>query len=316
MNVTNRIGGVSANTSGRDVRIIYNRVSGGESDPIQLLKGESMKCFYHKADMDGRCSGAIVKMKYPECEMIGINYGDDFPWESIKLDEIVYMVDFSLQPFDDMERLNDMCKLIWVDHHKTAIEEARKRGFNASRTQLLDTEYAGCELTWQLVDPSINIPWFVFLLGRYDVWDHSNHPGSLEFQYGIRNLGEMLPDDPKWIEMFDTEFIKRIIMDGDLLLKYEKRQNKAYAKSCAYEANIDGLRCIVINRGLSNSLLFESVYDPEKHDAMCCYVRRKDKWTVSLYASKPEVDVSAVCKTRGGGGHKGAAGFQCNELPF
>ena len=38
-----------------------------------------MKCFYHSADLDGHCSGAIVKMVYPECELIGINYGDKFP---------------------------------------------------------------------------------------------------------------------------------------------------------------------------------------------------------------------------------------------
>ena len=73
-----------------------------------------MKCFYHRADMDGRCSGAIVKMEYPKCEMIGINYGDVFPWESIQQGEVVYMVDFCLQPFEDMERLNSLCELIWV----------------------------------------------------------------------------------------------------------------------------------------------------------------------------------------------------------
>ena len=281
-----------------------------------------MKCFYHSADMDGKCSGAIVKMDYPDCEMIGINYGDQFPWDSIQEGEMVYMVDFSLQPFDDMERLNSMCDLVWVDHHKTAIDESNNRGFRAY-IQSLNDKYAGCELTWMLlhpVDPFAPIikkvlPMFVYLLGRYDVWDHFNTTGALEFQYGIRTLGKMLPDDPKWIEMFDTELVNRIIMDGDLLLKYEKKQNEAYAKSCAYEAVLDGLRCIVINKGLANSLLFESVYDPERHDAMCCYVKRKDKWTVSLYSTKPEIDVSTVCKARGGGGHKGAAGFQCDILP-
>jgi len=273
-----------------------------------------MKCFYHKADMDGRCSGAIVKMAQPECEMIGINYGDQVPWDTILPGEVVFMVDFSLQPFEDMERLNGTGKLIWVDHHKTAIEEAHERGFLAYR-QILDTAYAGCELTWQAIAGG-SIPWFVFLLGRYDVWDHANHPGSLEFQYGIRNRGECLPDDPIWPQLFDTELVQQIINDGSLLLGYEKKQNDAYAKSCAEEFVFDGLRVITINKGLANSLLFESVYDPQKHDAMMCYVRRNGKWTVSLYATKPEIDVSAVCKARGGGGHKGAAGFQCESLPF
>jgi hypothetical protein len=89
-----------------------------------------------------------------------------------------------------------------------------------------------------------------------------------------------------------------------------------YARSCAFEVELDGLRCIAINKGLTNSLLFKSVYDPEKHDAMVSFVRREKFWKVSIYADKPEVDASAICKARGGGGHKGAAGFQCEALPF
>ena len=39
-----------------------------------------------------------------------------------------------------------------------------------------------------------------------------------------------------------------------------------------------------------------------------------DKWTVSLYSTS--VDVSEIAKKYGGGGHKGASGFHCKELPF
>lgn len=37
-----------------------------------------MYCFYHSKDLDGKCSGAIVKYKFPDCNMIGIDYGDKF----------------------------------------------------------------------------------------------------------------------------------------------------------------------------------------------------------------------------------------------
>jgi len=47
-----------------------------------------MKCFYHSVDLDGHCSGAIVKRAYPDCEMIGINYGDKFPWQQVYEGEI------------------------------------------------------------------------------------------------------------------------------------------------------------------------------------------------------------------------------------
>jgi nanoRNase/pAp phosphatase (c-di-AMP/oligoRNAs hydrolase) len=39
-------------------------------------------------------------------------------------------------------------------------------------------------------------------------------------------------------------------------------------------------------------------------------------FTVSVYSTNPNIDCGAICKKYGGGGHKGAAGFQCKELPF
>lgn len=277
-----------------------------------------MKCFYHSADLDGKCSGAIVKLFNPECEMIGINYGDAFPWETITQGETVFMVDFTLQPFSDMIRLDYICNggLNWIDHHKTAIEEAHKHAFLVAvgGIQSLQVGQAACELTWRALSTE-PMPRAVFLLGRYDVWDHHNHPGSLEFQYGMRAYDARPECTGFWKGIFFSS-IENDIDTGRSLLAFERRQNEMYVKSCAFEVELDGLRCIAVNKGLTNSLLFESVYDPEKHDAMLSFCRRPGKWTVSIYATKPEVDASAICKARGGGGHKGAAGFQCETLPF
>lgn len=273
-----------------------------------------MKCFYHNADLDGRCSGAIVKLKFPDCVMIGINYGDPFPWDLIQRDEVVFMVDFCLQPFEDMERLDQLCSLHWIDHHKTSLEGANWHAFEAGGFQLLEIGRAGCELTWEALFPHQPMPTAVGLLGRYDVWDHT-HEGVVEFQYGMRQQEADPENTVFWNRIFYGN-IENIIQVGALLLAYEKRQNEIYAKSCSFEVELDGLRCIAANKGLTNSLLFDSVWDPERHDAMLTFVFRKGSWKVSLYSNKPEVDVSAVCKARGGGGHKGAAGFQCDSLPF
>jgi nanoRNase/pAp phosphatase (c-di-AMP/oligoRNAs hydrolase) len=36
-----------------------------------------------------------------------------------------------------------------------------------------------------------------------------------------------------------------------------------------------------------------------------------------MYTDKPNIDVGAIAKRYGGGGHVGASGFQCvSELPF
>lgn len=106
-----------------------------------------MKCFYHSADLDGHCSGAIVKFLDPNAKLYPINYGQDFPWDEIYSTDTVVMVDFSLQPFPDMVRLASKCVLIWIDHHKTAIED-----YNASGLNLPGIRREGigaCQLTWE-----------------------------------------------------------------------------------------------------------------------------------------------------------------------
>ena len=277
-----------------------------------------MKCFYHAADLDGHCSGAIVKMRNQDCEMIGIDYGQEFPWHTIKAGEVVYMVDFSLQPFDDMLRLNKMCKFIWIDHHKTAIDKAHEVGFFAYE-QSLEIGKAACELVWEYFHPS-EISAAAILLGRYDVWDLDSHPDIMNFQYGMRMETDTLPGADIWGFVFGESpggVIRGICETGETVLRYQISQSAKYAKACAFDTEIDGLPAIAMNVGLANSQMFESVWDSEKHKVMMPFVWKDGKWTVSLYTT-PEtgVDVSEIAKSYGGGGHKQAAGFQADKLPF
>lgn len=277
-----------------------------------------MKCFYHSADLDGHCSGAIIKKRFPGCEMIGINYGQEFPWELIADGETVFMVDFSLQPFLDMERLNELAKLIWIDHHKTAIDEAHKRGFLAHE-QSLEVGRAACELTWEYCFPDKTIPIPVFLLGRYDVWDLSAHPNVMNFQYGMRFNENTYPESDIWSHAlsYDLNFQRRTVNTGEVVLQYQSAQNAKYVKSCAFETEIEGLPAIAMNTGMANSQMFRSVWDAGKYKVMMPFVWKDGKWTVSLYTTEETgVDCGTIAKSFGGGGHKQAAGFQCAELPF
>jgi oligoribonuclease NrnB/cAMP/cGMP phosphodiesterase (DHH superfamily) len=280
-----------------------------------------MKCFYHSADLDGHCSGAIVKRFHPEAECIGINYGEPFPWEVVARGEEVWLVDFTLQPISDMVKLNQLCSLTWIDHHKTAIAEADKIGFIASKDQRLSVDDAACELTWMKATTDwsrAEIPLSVRWLGRYDIWQHKYHPGALEFQYGMRFQEDTKPENQDlWSRIFyDLKKVSDIKDLGAIILTYEERHNIKVCSASAFEVLFDGLRCIAVNETIGNSLTFKSVWDAARHDAMLCFYWKRDQWTVSLFSDKPGVDVSLICKAHGGGGHKGAAGFQCKELPF
>lgn len=289
-----------------------------------------MKCFYHSADLDGHCSGAIVQRRFghEDCELIGINYGDAFPWDRIETGELVYMVDFSLQPFMDMLRLHQLARLVWIDHHKSAIEEADVHRDYVPHPDgiegLREIGRAGCELTWQFLYPRSISPLAVDLLGRYDVWDLKN-PAVLAFQYGMR-MFKTFPNDEAstalWDDLLSTDLktqsnlVNGIVKDGTTILSYIKSDNEKYCRSSSFVTELDGLKCIAINKLMTNSQLFDSVWDKQEYHAMLTFGIRKGKWTVSLYSDREDVDVSAICKARGGGGHKGAAGFQCDILPF
>ncbi len=274
-----------------------------------------MKCFYHEADLDGHCSGAIVKHAFPECEMIGYDYGKRFPWAAITPGEDVVMVDVSL-PASEMGQLSALCLLTWIDHHKTAIEDAARAGLIIPGVRTVGL--AACELAWGYFMPNLPVPRAVRLLGRYDVWDHGDAE-VLPFQFGAK----VLDLDPRggadrglWQELFKDHRpdVERIVENGQLILKY-KRHGDAKKADNAFETRLGGLRVIAMN-GHGNSESFRSVYARERHAAMVMFHMRRDgQWRVSVYSDNEDVDCGAICKARGGGGHKGAAGFITTEMP-
>lgn len=268
-------------------------------------------CFYHD-DMDGKCAGAIVNQLLPGIDLRPIQYGQIIPLDDVR-GNLVYMVDFCLQPFDLMEELAGACGLIWIDHHKSAIEEASARNFQCG-SKLLRIGDAGCELAWEYCFPGKQAPEAVRLLGRYDVWDHAD-PATLPFQYAMRTYAQP-PESHGWWEcLFKMHDLSRYIEYGQTIQLYIQSYDVECAR-WAFETELDELACIALNRIRCNSQAFDTVYDPSRHDAMLAFGWRNGQWTISLYTTRDDVDVSIIAKRHGGGGHKGAAGFQCVALPF
>lgn len=267
---------------------------------------------YHSRDLDGQCSGAIVKYKHPDCNTIGVDYGDDVPWDQLKEGETVFVVDFSFD-VPDMKRLDKKYSLIWIDHHKTAIEKMRSHGlrFNGLQKEGL----GACALTWTFCRFDTPMPWAVILLAEYDVWIHTK-PETLSFQYGMR-LEATEPESHLWKKLFsgNSEVVMdSIIEKGHIIRDYEIQSSIIYAAAAAFEIDFEGLKCIAINKVLKNSFLFESVFDEDKHDAMLAFGWTGATWSFSLYSTK--VDVSPVAVRYGGGGHPNACGFKSKTIPF
>lgn len=313
-------------------------------------------CFYHR-DLDGYCAGAIVANHFNwELELVSINYNDPFPWHRIDGETEVWMVDFGLQPFADMVRLNKTAKrLVWIDHHRSALkeyEECYAAGVSGEIDGLRKEGLAGCELTWDFLDPMGDPedaahpvdgrPLAVHLLGRYDVWDWENVEGALEFQMGMRTLERMSPEQVfkpgggKQRDIWDlllintnegrgvlsNQLVQDLIDDGRTVLKYQRKQYATEARGSCFATVLDGVPMIAANRGFTNSQFFDSVVgDYPKALACLTFQYRKGCWNVSIYQieGRETPDLGAIAKRHGGGGHPGAAGFQVyegQEMPF
>jgi oligoribonuclease NrnB/cAMP/cGMP phosphodiesterase (DHH superfamily) len=294
-----------------------------------------MICVYHNADLDGLCSAAIVNYWWKQREsssdlvLLGADYKrTDEEWEKLFLEicdkgkhaKSLIMADFSM-PMKWMFKLKEAFDdFTWLDHHKSAIEEAEKVGFYTCSILRIGT--GACELTWEFFFQDVKpLPEGVELLSLYDVWKHEDYR-VLPFQYGMRAEGDTSPENLKmWSRVFeDYEYgwMYATVSEGETIIRYEAIMNRKYAEAHAFETelwlNVYGkpinLRAICINRGMSGAKLFDGLYDEDKHDIMVLFSRKNNgNWTVSLYSTKDEVDCSVIAKEFGGGGHARAAGF-------
>lgn len=286
-----------------------------------------MICIYHNRDLDGFTSGAIVKRKYPDAKLIGFDYSDSIAdlLNQIPQGEEVIMIDVSL-PMVAMMVLSDRTdhKFTWIDHHISAIKEFEALDHPNKQfiKAVLQNGIAACEVGWNYLFPNEKMPEAVKLLGEYDTWRNQDKERwenkILPFQFGMRlncNSPETFPKELIPLDLNEVnDRIFWIIEQGKIILQYQSQVNELNCKKAAFECEFEGLRAICLNGGGFNSDVFKSVYDESKHDIMMPFQFNGKQWTVSLYTTKDNVDCSAIAKSKGGGGHLKASGFQVSDI--
>lgn len=295
-----------------------------------------MLCFYH-ADADGRCSGfwvhnsAKVNDGYQLHQNIEINYGKPFPIEIVRPDEQVYIVDYSIEPDEMRELLKITQNVTWIDHHKTAID--KYADFEHEIRGVRYDGIAGCMLTYCYLEIMTNngegdiepfdismiegAPMFTKLIADWDVWtfefgDHTRNFITSFYSY------EASPESDFWNRFvsessnYGVSICYDMINEGVIMNQQRDGWAKDYMK-LGFEVDFEGHCCFAVNLGRCSSEYFKSL--PEgKYDILMPFSFNGEVFTVSLYSKT--VDVSEIAKKYGGGGHKGASGFQCEGIPF
>ena len=299
---------------------------------------------YHRKDMDGITSGAIAKYYYTinniPFKEIPFDYYDQFPNEDIPDGSDVIFMDVVIQPYTEMTKLRNRCKVRVIDHHATWIDSPDAKNFPG----LMSTAESGCILTWRYFFSKFPIPELIYYLGQFDAW-HRDDWEEWRTKDVPANFGAMAlnihpqfkrvgsPDNVNLLEAYikayfekDKETVHKILntilLYGNVVWNYiytDYAHTSEQAAVECYLANPDGgnYKAVAINSRM-NSFGFDSVYNPDKHDCMIAWYMTKTPgvYTVSLYTEKKDIDLSKIAVQMGGGGHKQACGFKVSKVDF
>lgn len=298
--------------------------------------GDDMKTtvIYHRADYDGIFCREIARKFLPNAELIGWNFGD--PMIPFPKDGTVYVLDLSP---DCLIVPLDLKRVIWIDHHKTSIEKWTPHFCSCDIPGYRIDGVAACRLAWQwfvkhnelptsfhngvlsvkeeFIEHRVSEPLAVRLAGEYDVWDKRD-PRAETFQYALR-CSPIESEGWDHLLSSDDGFTRELLRDGEVAQRYAQATDTSICKSKTWLMDWEGLKFLCVNTARFNSLLFAARDVPETgHDALLGFCWTGKCWTVSLYhaSHRKDLDLSEIAKKHGGGGHRGACGFTCNELPF
>jgi len=269
-----------------------------------------MICIHHN-DLDGKCAAAIVgkyfggKLSFHETD-----YKDVVPLTKVAGEDVV-IVDFSYKPEAMLQIVESANSVVWIDHHVTAKDYPYQ--YLTGLRNFDDKKFSGCELTWLYYFPMDKMPLSVQLIGDYDKWALKLDDSKV-FYEGMK-LEKNGPEEYVWRELLDTAYyqkVKKIAEAGKCAILYRNNYCDGLCRSFGYETELAGHRAYACNQYMFGSGGFTHRF--AQYPVCIAYIYDGKRFTVSLYSET--IDVGEIAKKNGGGGHKGAAGFACDVLPF
>ena len=140
------------------------------------------------------------------------------------------------------------------------------------------------------------------------------------FKFGMETVSNYGPLSMIWTKFIKehynkyTETIEDIIKKGKIAKKYSANINKEYCKNFAYVTEVEGNKCIVLNKKDSGSLVFGDLI--KEYPMSMVWAFDGKYYQYSIYSQDPNIFCNKIAEKYGGGGHKGAAGFRLEDMPF
>lgn len=254
---------------------------------------------YHGNCPDGFCAAFIASKKFPDSELVPATYGHPPP--NVHGRDVL-MVDFSYPRAVMLDMRDAATNLQVLDHHKTAEVELQRLDFAT-----FDMNRSGAALTWDTLFPNQTRPWYVDYVQDRDLWRWAL-PNSKDVSAYIMAL----PHDLDEWAILDSIPLDLVMLSG----KSIRAHIRGYVANIVAQkrrGKLSGFTTDVVNAAYTN---ISDVCDELCNSGAeigCGWFERGDGQMQFSLRSRGDVDVSAIAKEHGGGGHKNASGFQ---MPF
>lgn len=255
---------------------------------------------YHANCPDGLASAWCFWRHNNSLETVPMTHGKPPPDVS---DRKVMIVDFSFKrPILEELKLKSSHLRI-LDHHKSAEEELRGLDYCT-----FDMSRAGCEMAWDFTEGETPRPYFLQAIADHDVW--RQNPRSEAICKALHKR-KMMNFEGFNLLMEDANLEYELVAEGKILMEVDESLiAKALKYSRLYRFREYQVRIGIPPPGLRS----------EFGHAMCLvgdcdfsltwqYSLEENEFWCSARSMDHLVDVSAIAKLFGGGGHRNASGF-------
>ena len=265
------------------------------------------KIIYHADCYDGFTAAWIAHKAFTGwCDLIPAKYGEDPPWDALDGRD-VFVIDFSYKR-DVMIEMNQRCRSLEVlAHHKTAQDECEGLDFCT-----FDMDRSGAGMAWDRFFVGRPRPFWISAVEDRDLW-RWKVPNSAEIHAYMATMPMAIF---AWSQIDRTPFVD-LVMKGRAVMDSIERYCEKMSKQ-AMQIELFGQPAIVVNAPYLNcSELCHHLLeiDEESQIAVSYFLTSEAQWQFSLRSRKDGVDVGAIARSLGGGGHHSAAGFTSTEIP-
>jgi uncharacterized protein len=276
---------------------------------------------YHANCIDGM-GAAWAAWKYfgHEADLHAASYGTLPPMEISKRD--IYIVDFSY-PKDALDFIATQAKSVTVlDHHKTAAADLaaipqggvdnidQRLQCPLRMTALFDMERSGAGITWDFFNPGKRRPSIIDHIEDRDLWKFI-HPDTRAIHAALASYP--MDDMNQWDTLIDIGSTNtghaELVTEGTAIDRRHLQMVHENIKATQRKMVIGGVEVPVCNAPYMFASDTGNILCKGQAFAATYVDTSTGKRAFSLRSSDEGLDVSAIAKAYGGGGHRNAAGF-------